>query len=310
MDFSYLTDLFLNLNLTDNPYFLPLIFIIIIFAILIAGLFILRAFLHAQAQSGKAFHRTIILIKVPKERKNENVNDETIAQIREQIAVSETIFSAMAGLHDEHGFHTWLYGRSDHAAFEIVVKDNQISFYLAVPEKIKDFMEQQIHAQYPHAEISEEPDYNIFKPQSHVVGAYLWFKHDSAFPFKNYQKMDSDPLVAILNPLSKILENEGAIIQYVVRPAGGGWRKHGAEIIKKIREGKKLESIMNKKWHKCHIFKITKNFHIDITQWFHSVNGLLQSFLLFTQTNLLKHRFFLARYHFFFECRRTKRLRK
>jgi hypothetical protein len=249
MDFSYLTDLFLNLNLTDNPYFLPLIFIIIIFAILIAGLFILRAFLHAQAQSGKAFHRTIILIKVPKERKNENVNDETIAQIREQIAVSETIFSAMAGLHNEHGFHTWLYGRSDHAAFEIVVKDNQISFYLAVPEKIKDFMEQQIHAQYPHAEISEEPDYNIFKPQSHVVGAYLWFKHDSAFPFKNYQKMDSDPLVAILNPLSKILENEGAIIQYVVRPAGGGWRKHGAEIIKKIREGKKLESIMNKKWH-------------------------------------------------------------
>jgi N utilization substance protein A len=216
--------------------------VIIFFLFIIGALFIVRSILHGKAKTGKAFNRTILLIRVPKERKTEtNGGEETINQIREQIAVTENMFAAIAGLHEEHGFSTWLYGRNDHMAFEIVVKDNKISFYVAMPEKIKDFIEQQIHAQYPYAEISEEPDYNIFKPQSHAVGAYLWFKHQSAFPFKNYQKMDSDPLVAILNPLSKVLENEGAIIQYIVRPAGSSWRKSGLEIIKQLREGKKLE---------------------------------------------------------------------
>lgn len=235
-----------DFNIIASPLFLPAILTAIIFSLLIAGVFILRAVLHAQAKTGKAFHRTILLIKVPKERKSESNAEETITQVREQIAVAETIFSAIAGLHHEHGFGSWLQGRNDHAAFEIVVKDNKISFYVAIPEKIKEFIDQQIHAQYPYAEISEEPDYNIFKPQSHAVGAYLWFKHKSAFPFKNYQKMDNDPLLAILNPLSKILENEGAIIQYVVRPAGSEWRKEGVEIIKQMREGKKLEAIMSK----------------------------------------------------------------
>ena len=251
MDFSNLA-LSTDFSLTDSPLFLPIIFVVIIFTLIIGGLFILRAFFHAKARTGKAFARTILLIKVPKERKSENSsgNDETINQVRELIAVADTMFAGIAGLHHEHGFGSWLHGRNDHIAFEIVVKDNKISFYVAMPEKIKEFVEQQLHAQYPHAEISEEPDYNIFKPQSHAVGAYLWFKHDSAFPFKNYQKMDSDPLVAILNPLSKVLENEGAIIQYVVRPAGSEWRKKTNEIIKQIREGQKLESIMKKSFWK------------------------------------------------------------
>ena len=37
---------------------------------------------------------------------------------------------------------------------------------------------------------AEESDYNIFKPQSHIVGAYLWLKHKSAFPLKTYNKIN------------------------------------------------------------------------------------------------------------------------
>src|SRR3989338_1576709 len=213
-------------------------------ALLISFLYILRAIFTAKGRESKAFHKTVLLIKVPKEKKGEkpeSMSAETnLNQIREEVEVAETLFSAVAGLKRERGFMAWLKGRNDHVSFEIIVKDSKISFYVAMPDKIKGFLEQQIHAQYPHAEITEEPDYNIFKPQSHIVGACLWLKHKSAFPLKTYKTLDSDPLIALLNPLSKILEDEGAIIQFVLRPATPKWRRQGVGLIRDIKKGEKF----------------------------------------------------------------------
>ncbi|KKQ41333.1 MAG: hypothetical protein US58_C0001G0007 [Candidatus Magasanikbacteria bacterium GW2011_GWA2_37_8] len=234
----------------QNPVFLMIAIYLVILLLIIAFLYILRAILQTQSHESKAFHRTIILIRVPKERKQEGQQstntEENINQIREHVAVAETLFSSIAGLKREKGFIKWLRGRNDHISFEIVVKDNKISFYVAIPQKWKDFVGQQIHAQYPHAEITEETDYNIFKPQSHIVGAYLFLKNRSAFPLKTYKKMDSDPLLAILNPLSKVLEDEGALLQFVVRPATPKWRRQGVHMIRDIREGQKFEYVAHR----------------------------------------------------------------
>ncbi len=218
------------------------------FFVFVAALFILRAVLHGRSKTSRAFHKTILLIRVPKEKKNERHdngggNEDTINQTREHIAVAETLFSSIAGLKPDHGFIKWLTGRNEHIAFEIVAKDSKISFYVAAPDKMRNLLEQQVHAQYPHAEISVETDYNIFHPSSHIVGGYLWFKHKSPFPFKTYKKMDSDPLVAILNPLSKILDDEGAVVQFIVRPAGSHWRREGVHMIRDIRQGQKFEYV-------------------------------------------------------------------
>lgn len=233
--------------LRDNPGVFQ---IILLAAAVLAGmavLFIVRSWLHAKSKSGKAFHKTILLVRIPKEKKNESAattaSEENISQIREQIGIAENMFANIAGLPREHGFASWLRGRNDHYSFELVVKNGKVSFYVAAPDRMKDFISQQIHAQYPHAEITEETDYNIFRPESHIVGAYLWLKHRSAFPLKNYKKMDSDPLLAILNPLSKIAEDEGALIQYVVRPADARWRREGVRMSREIRTGQKFEYI-------------------------------------------------------------------
>lgn len=240
---SLLNDLLQNnVFVSALPWALGLIF-------LISFLYILKAIFTAKGRQSKAFQKTVLLIKVPKEKKGDRPDstgaDDTINHVREEIAVSETLFSAIAGLKKEKGIMAWLRGRNDHVAFEIVVKDSKISFYIIVPDKIRGFVEQQVHAQYPHAEITQEPDYNPFKPQSHIVGAYLWLKHKSAFPIKTYKKLDSDPLVALLNPLSKINEDEGAIIQFIVRPASNHWRKEGVHMIRDIKKGEKFEKVAN-----------------------------------------------------------------
>lgn len=212
-----------------------------------AILFIIRGIIHSRTEDSKAFDRTVLLIRVPKERKSENTNqsaqEDNINHVREQIAVADGIFSSICGLKTEHGILHWFLGGTEHISFEIVVKNSKISFYITAPNKIKNIIEQQVHAQYPHAEITPEIDYNIFEPQSHTIGAYLTLKESSIFPLKTYKKIDSDPLLSILNPLSKIEDSEGALIQYIIRPAGSHWRHQGVEFIRDIRKGKKFEKV-------------------------------------------------------------------
>lgn len=246
MELDFLNNIFNSLSNPDGLLILAAAAGAVLTFIIFINL--LKFIFHARAKTSKAFHKTILLIKIPKEKGGEKSAEsagapESIAQIREQIATAETLFATIAGLRPEKGLKTWLYGRNDHVSFEIVVKDGRISFYVAVPDKLKEFLEHQIHAQYPHAQITEEIDYNIFKPESHIAGALLNFKQKSSFPIKTYKQLESDPLLACLNPLSKFLENEGALIQYIVRPASGSWRKQGVQMIREIREGKKFEKV-------------------------------------------------------------------
>ena len=246
-----------------QPAFLAIILFIAGWIFLIGLVFVARAIVQANAHQGKGFHRTILLIRVPKEKKSESTQnqasgEQNINQTREYVAIADVMFSGIAGLKRDQGLEKWFFGRNDHISFEIVVKDAKISFYVAIPDRLKEFVEQQIHAQYPHAEISVEPDYNLFKPQSHIIGALLYLKSRSAFPLKTFKKMDSDPLLSILNPLSKIGENEGALVQYIIRPATSKWRKQGVHMIRDIREGQKFEYVAHRSAFMRSITKLFK----------------------------------------------------
>ena len=238
------------LKLLEKDSNVTVLIFILVGIFLISLLYTLRSILHVRTKFKSSFDKVVFLILVPKERKGERSDsgpsDDSITKTREEIAITETFFSAVAGLKLQNGFVKWLTGRDDHLSFEIVVSDNKISFYVVCPRKVKDFVSQQIHAQYPYAEITEESDYNIFKANSHVTGSYIWLKNKSVFPIKTYKGLDSDPMLSILNPLSKINENEGAMLQYVVRPASKKWSQEGVRIIRDIKKGEKFEDAVGR----------------------------------------------------------------
>lgn len=232
------------------PGFVILVSVLALIAI-IAIIFIVRSTLHSIQKIQKAFDRVVIHILVPKERKSEGANtnsqDDRLEQIKEEIGITETFFSTIAGLKPEHGFGAWFKGRNDHISFEVVVHNNLINFYVGVPQKLKPFIEQQINAQYPYAHIEEITDYNIFEEHSAIVGAYLTGKAVGALPFKTYKKMDSDPMSGVLNAMARIHEqNSSAAIQFVVRAAPKKWRKEGVHIVREVRRGKRFEEVIGK----------------------------------------------------------------
>ncbi len=216
--------------------------VLLVFGVFASGLRILRYILIQKNKNALSFDKVVLLVTVPKEslKAEEQNKTASIEKVREDIAIAESLFSAVGGLKAEKGFKAWLSGRSDEFSFEIVAHNGLISFYVAAPKRLQNFIEQQIHAQFPYAQIEEVQDYNIFTPRGFIVGRYLVFKRAGGFPIKSYRKLDSDPLSAITNSMSKIAPPDGVAIQFVARSARPGWRKAGLEIAKAMQQGKNL----------------------------------------------------------------------
>lgn len=228
---------------------LPLVWIAVAFLVLAGLLLGVRAWhLSRPHPRRKSFELKVLHVLLPKLRNEEEAQRvPTAEQIREAISVAETFFSAMGGLKAQRGIKTWLFGRTDEMAFEIVSHKKEIHFYLAVPSAWQGLIEQQLSAAYPDAYIEPVEDYNIFSPTGTILGSYLTFKRPQYFPIKSYRKLESDPLNAIANALSRVPENEGVAIQFVARSARGEWRKPGLTIARNMQQGVSLEDALKGK---------------------------------------------------------------
>ncbi|MCR4312237.1 MAG: type IV secretion system DNA-binding domain-containing protein, partial [Candidatus Uhrbacteria bacterium] len=210
-----------------------------VFASLLGAAHLLRGYMIRRSHVRGGENATVtFMVTVPRFTKDDQAQrEDNVAVVKEQIAVAETLYAAIGGLKPQKGMKAWFSGRSDAAALEIVAQDKLVTFYVTVPKFMREFVEQQVHAQWTHAAFEEVEDYNMFSPTGVVVGGYVKFKQANALPVKSYKEMDSDPLSVITNALSKVAEGDGLAIQYLIRPTHGDWRKLGQKIVKKMHEG-------------------------------------------------------------------------
>ena len=188
-------------------------------------------------RSGKEVKKTF-MITVPKYVSEDELrSDDTTAKQQEDISIAETFYAAIGGLTAQKGFKAWFFGRSDEVALEIVGHAGLVTFYLTVPDFMREFIEQQLHAQYPNAAVEEVPDYNMFSPTGTIVGGYLKLKREHVLPIKTYKQLESDTLNPITNALSKVAEGDGVAVQYIVRSARKEWRGLGTKIVKNMQKG-------------------------------------------------------------------------
>ncbi len=155
------------------------------------------------------------------------------------IGIAEQLFTTLS----ESGHHKgWLLGK-DYYSFEIACTDKKISFYVNCPKHLQQLVEKQIQAQYPHAFIEVVPGYNPFQKNGQVEAEELELSKQSVYPFRTYKATETDPLNALTNAMSKLSENEGAVIQYVISPAGTAWQNRPRHMALEIQQGKNPELI-------------------------------------------------------------------
>lgn len=179
----------------------------------------------------EAQESTVLEIKVPKN----NDKNPTAA---------EMMFATLHGILKPKTEHIKEGTVQDHISFEIVADEKAIRFYVWVPNNLRDFVEGQIYAQYPAADISVCDDYaDKLQQAEYVEGrtfapAEITLEKDDFLPIKTFNNFQVDPLAGITGVLSKLEgKNEEIWIQILTRPVGEDWKKKGQEWVKAKRNG-------------------------------------------------------------------------
>src|SRR3989344_3962717 len=212
-------------------YGLGLIFILVLVGFVIA----LRFEINKKSSIFGGLETVLFLVMMPKN----NLNQDDLMKKEEKVLISqmEQIFANFLYLKK-----TKLFQEPPSVAFEIAsqIGGTDISFFVCAPKYLDTAFEKYVQGVYPRAIVEKVPqDYTIFEPQGVTAGAYLKLKENPLFPISTYQNLEKDPLSTVTNNLSKVLADEGAAVQIIIRPlAGLNLRQKGEKALTKIREGK------------------------------------------------------------------------
>lgn len=169
----------------------------------------------------------VLQIKIPK------TNDKNPT-------AAEMMFATLHGIRKPETETVFEGSLQDHISFEIVADQNTISFYVWTPKHLRDFVEGQVYAQYPSADIVEIPDYarRVDGKGKHIAGAEIYLERPDYLPIKTFNNFQVDPLAAITGVLAKLDSTEEQIwIQILARPVSDKWKRRGLNWIANKKGG-------------------------------------------------------------------------
>ncbi len=137
-----------------------------------------------------------------------------------------------------HGLLRFTPDVQEHLSLEMASSVDGVRFYVYTPLNFKNFVESQIYAQYPDAEIREALDYaKSVGSNTNVAATELILAKDFTFPIKTFRDFEVDPLSAITSAIATQKTGEQVWIQYLVRPVEDFWQERGHEYVQMVREG-------------------------------------------------------------------------
>jgi hypothetical protein len=203
------------------------VLLLVLISVTLFGIgYLLLLWMKSRGRESESLNTTLLQVSMP--RDNEV-----------KIDAAEQLFSSLVSIGKDGGFMKHKMG--PHLSFEIVGMPGDIRFYVNVPNKLRDFVEKQINGAYPEAEIVPVYDpaarqkegaiigteYNIFQQEGKVASAALVLEEENFKPIKVYKDFATDPLSSMTSVLAKMSEGEGAVIQFLIKPADGDWKKAG-----------------------------------------------------------------------------------
>ncbi|MBI5413332.1 type IV secretion system DNA-binding domain-containing protein [Candidatus Peregrinibacteria bacterium] len=187
-------------------------------------------------------------ITLPREDSQKDKEKEVEKDFRERIAIMEQLYRSLYEMRElsiHNIIRRFLYNHN-FVSFEIVAGEKSVSFYVVVFKEYQSLVEKQITSYYHDADIQIVKPYEINRPGTKVVSYYAYESRPFWFPIKTFKTIENDPLNSMTNVLSKLAEDETAIVQIVIRPRSGKWRKKAEEFGTAMMKGKENKSFLSK----------------------------------------------------------------
>ncbi|MBI4049461.1 MAG: type IV secretion system DNA-binding domain-containing protein [Candidatus Doudnabacteria bacterium] len=218
-------------------FWLILLAILTLVALLLYFLF--TDLLRKKTWAPRILNSVFLEVSLPKD--SATPEQEPQKEEKDMIAIAEQFFTTIATTAGSGLAH--MFGINDYISFEIAAVGKKISFYVNVSKKLHSLLEKQLHAQYPRAQIDVIKPYNIFGKKSFVSAAELRLQKKFAYPIRTYKSMETDPINALTNSLSKLEPDEGAAIQLIISPAGLHWQGKPRKYALEIQQGRNPEVV-------------------------------------------------------------------
>ncbi|HYH74501.1 MAG TPA: DUF87 domain-containing protein [Candidatus Saccharimonadales bacterium] len=168
---------------------------------------------------------SVLLLQVPR------TNDK-------KALAAEQMFASLQGLLVQPAVKFYLEAKRETISFEMAVINKRIAFYLWVPTYLKEYVAEQVYAQYPTVQISEVEDYVAASPDyTTTLTTDMHLTQSDVLPIKTFQSFEVDPLAAITATLAKFNEDEEAWLQLAIRPAHERWHQKNERYLAKLKGG-------------------------------------------------------------------------
>lgn len=177
-------------------------------------------------------------VLVPKGTGKKEEGEEGPRDFRESLSIAEQFLASFTAMHDP-SFTKKLFGQ-ERISFEIIAKNNLVTFYILAPKVYRELIERQLHSFYPDAQLQETDQFKIFDKPVFAAGRFLKTVKSFVFPIRTYRDLESDPLNAVTNAFSKMPETATGGLQIILRPTSGDWVKGVSSSAKALSEGKSL----------------------------------------------------------------------
>jgi hypothetical protein len=215
--------------------------------LLAVAVFVWKAFwyfLRMWHELKAAKERVFIEVTMPREESQKDKENATDKDFREKVAIMDQLYR---GLHEIRELNfanrvaVWAFRRHS-ISFEIHAKNKEVSFFASIHPYYAELLEKQITSYYPNAgiEYKRPPELQASDAEvkTTIKGYFLYLKKQNWYPIRTYKVIENDPLNDLTNVLSKLSENEKAVIQLMIRPRNGKWQKKAEDYATAIFKGK------------------------------------------------------------------------
>jgi hypothetical protein len=220
-------------------YFLFGVFLVLGIGIIFLTVWLIRK--HQEKVKLKlSLNYSLLLIELPRPITLQQAQTEPRIKIIEELTAFENFLANLSKIKSPIVFEIALphYGE-------------EIYFYIALPKKEIDFLRKTVLGFWPGAEISlVKEDYNVFNPYGFSLASIVKLKNHSYLPIRSYKELaqaNVDPLDSFLSAFNKLSkEGEGLAWQIILTPVSASENKKILGVVKKLREGEKLNDVLSK----------------------------------------------------------------
>lgn len=162
---------------------------------------------------------------------NETIKEKIILKILVPVKNDKKALAAEQLFQSLHGVLKGKKKSKDHFSFEIFANSQGIFFIIVCPLRYKNFVENQIYAQYPEAQISQVHDYTTEADGKYMEHSQIVLAKEAYLPIRTFTSFEVDPLASITGAISNIKDDTEVWIQMIARPVDNEWQDAGKKII-------------------------------------------------------------------------------